>query len=347
MRVLITGAAGFIGSHLVEHCLKNTDWELVLIDKLAYASNGMSRLREVGIFEPVNSHRISMFAIDISYPISTGIEKEIGAVDYILHLAAETHVDRSIADPRPFVQSNVVGTMEMLQLARRMGGRLKAFIQFGTDEEYGPCYNGAPAFKESARFNPTNPYSATKAAGDSLAMAWANTYGVPVICTKCMNVFGERQHPEKFIPLVVKKILRSETITIHTDPTRTESGSRAYIHARNVAAALEFIVNNVKAGTGQRLRERVNIVGEKEVDNLELARKIHGIMAATLNPGLLFSVEMVDFHSTRPGHDLRYALDGRKLKELGWEPPKTFDESLERTIKWMINPANMSWLMMD
>lgn len=346
LKVLITGAAGFFGSHLVEHLLRNTDWELVLLDKLAYASNGMSRLRDIKVFDQ-QKNRVSMYCIDVSYPISTGVEKEIGAVDYIVHLAAETHVDRSIEDPRPFVQSNVVGTMEMLQLARKMNGRLKGYLQFSTDEVFGPCFEGAPAFKEWARYNPTNPYSACKAAADMLCLAWANTYGIPLIITHCMNIFGERQHPEKFIPMVVRKILRSETIYVHTDPSRTKAGSRAYIHGRNVATAVQFILENVKTPLGLKLKEKYNIVGEKEIDNLALATMIHSIMEETVNRKLDFKVEMVDFHSSRPGHDLRYALDGRKLADLGWEPPKTFEDSLRKTVEWMVNPGNISWLMLD
>lgn len=344
-RVLLTGAAGFIGSHIVEHFLKNTDYELILVDKLAYAANGMTRLREVKAFQAAGQ-RVQMFAIDISMPLSTGIIKEIGSVDYIVHLAAETHVDRSISDPRPFVVSNVLGTMEMLEFARKIS-RLKMFIMFGTDEEFGPCSVGAPAWKEWSRMNPTNPYSATKAGADALALAWANTYGLPIICTKCMNVFGERQHPEKFIPMTVKKLLRSERITIHSDPQKEKAGSRSYIHARNVAAAVQFILENAKLDFTGRMRDKYNIVGEKEVDNLTLADNIHAIMQGQMERELDFKHEMVDFHSSRPGHDLRYALDGKKLKDMGWEPPKTFDESLERTVKWMIQPENMGWLLLD
>lgn len=346
MKILITGAAGFFGSHLCEHLLKATDWEIILLDKLAYASNGMSRLRDIKVFDQ-NKNRVSMFAIDISYPISSGVEKEIGGVDYIVHIAAESDVNRSIADPRPFVQSNVVGTMEMLQLARKMMPRLKAYLQFSTDECFGPCYDGAPSFKEWSRYLPTNPYASTKAAADMLCFGWANTYGVPLIVTNCMNMYGERQHPEKFIPLVIRKILRSEMIYVHSDPTRTKAGSRAYIHCRNAASAIHFILENSKAGTGMKLKEKFNIVGEQEIDNLALATMIHKTMEEAMNKKLDFKVELVDFHSSRPGHDLRYALDGRKLAELGWTPPKDFQTSLEKTVRWSISPENLHWLLLE
>ena len=344
MKILVTGGAGFAGHHFVESLLKNTDWEIVILDKLAYASNGMSRLRDIKAFD---KNRVSMFAMDVSFPVSVGVEREIGYVDYIVHMAAETDVNRSIVDPRTFVQSNVVGTMEMLQLARHMASRLKAFIYFGTDEQFGPCYEGAPSFKEMARYNPTNPYAATKAAGDMLCLAWANTYGLPMICTHTMNMFGERQHPEKYIPLVIRKILRSETIYVHSDATRTKAGSRAYIHCRNVAQAIQFILLNAKPGIGMKLKEKYNIVGEKEVDNLELAKMIHGIMEKVLQRPFPLKVELVDFHSSRPGHDMRYSLDGRKLAELGWTPPKTFNESLEKMVEWAVSPENISWLMLE
>lgn len=344
-RALITGAAGFVGHHLVEHLLHSTDWELVLIDKLAYSSNGMSRLRDIRAFEQYRS-RLQMFAVDVSYPISYGVEKEIGNVDYILHIAAESHVDRSIEDPRPFVINNVIGTMEMLQLARRQN-RLKAFLYFSTDEVFGPCYEGSPDFKEWARHNPTNPYSASKACGDSLALAWANSYNLPVIVSNCMNIFGERQHPEKFIPMVVKKILRSENVQIHSDASRSKAGSRFYIHARNVASAVQFILEKMTPPIGMKLRDKINITGEQEVDNLTLVKTIHGYMEKHLQRKFDLKTELVDFHSSRPGHDLRYAINGAKLATLGWIHPKTFQESLEKTVVWMVQPENLNWLLLD
>lgn len=344
MKVLITGAAGFLGGHLVEYFLRNTDAELILLDKLAYASNGMSRLRDIKVFEQ-QKNRVSMYCIDISYPMSSGVMKEIGAVDYIIHLASETDINRSIADPRPFIQSNIVGTMEMLQFARTIGSRLKCFYQQSTDEVFGPCYEDAPAFKEWSRPLPGNPYSSTKAAADMLCLAWANTYDIPLIITHCVNLFGERQHPEKYIPLVVRKILRSETIYVHSNPTRTKAGSRFYIHCRNAAAAINFILENAKPGLGMKLKEKFNIAGEQEIDNLELAKLICSIMEQALGRKLELKTELVDFHSSRPGHDLRYSLDGRKLAQLGWSPPKTFNDSLEKTVRWMVEPSNLHWLM--
>ena len=324
-RVLITGGCGFIGHHMVEHILKNTGWDIIIIDKLSYASNGYDRLKDISVFD---DKRISIFTADFTCPIEVGIKKEIGSVDYILHLGAETHVDNSIVNPESFVRSNVIGTMYMLNYARELPG-LRWFLFFSTDEVFGPAPPGV-AYREWDRYNSGNPYSATKAGAEELCLAYANTFKLPVIITHTMNVFGERQHEEKFIPLTIRKVLHDELVIIHADPSKTVSGSRFYIHARNVASAVLYLLENAK------FREKYNIIGEKEVSNLELAQTIANI----LGRGLRY--EMVDFHSSRAGHDLRYALDGTKMRELGWIMPTDFNVSLEKTIQWYVN--NLHWL---
>lgn len=326
MRALVTGACGFIGSHFCEHVLKETDWELVLLDRLNYASSGFNRLRENGTW---GSPRVRMFTHDCATPIRDGMAEEIGAIDVIVHMAAETHVDNSITNPRPFVVSNVLGTMEMLEFARTQE-RLQRFVYFSTDEVFGPAPE-TTSYKEWDRYNSTNPYSAAKAGGEELALAYANTFGIPVAVTHTMNVFGERQYWEKFIPGTIRKILLGETVTIHADPSLTKSGSRFYIHARNVAAAVLFILENTRAP-----RDKYNVVGEREVSNLAMARTIADMLGRDL------AFEMTDFHSSRPGHDLRYALDGAKLAGLGWREPVGFEESLERTIRWSVD--HPEWL---
>ncbi|MHA1305429.1 MAG: dTDP-glucose 4,6-dehydratase [Candidatus Heimdallarchaeaceae archaeon] len=333
-KIVITGGAGFVGSHIVEHFLKETDWDIIVLDKLTYASSGFDRLKDIDCFD---NKRVHIFTADLNEPISEGVRKEIGEVDYIVNLASESHVDNSIADPVNFVKNNINLVLNMLEWARTFK-TLKKFIQFSTDEVYGTAPEGRD-YKEGNRFNPGNPYSASKAAQECLAMAYKNTYGVPVVITNTMNVIGERQHPEKFVPLCIRKILNGETITIHANKDKTKAGTRFYIHARNVAKAIHFILgldeemDKIDAEKG-----KFNIVGEKEISNLELAQMI----AKHLGKELKY--EMVDFHSSRPGHDLRYSLDGSKLKELGFEFPKTLEESLFKTIDWTIKPENRKWL---
>lgn len=325
-RVLITGGAGFLGHHVVEHILINTDWHIVILDKLTYASMGLERIREVS--ECFKDDRLTILACDFANPLSAGIRKEIGDINYILHLGAETHVDRSISDPMIFVTSNVLGTANMLEYARTCKN-LEWFNIFSTDEVYGPAPDGIN-YKETDRHNPTNPYSATKSGAEQLALAYANTYKVPVFVTNTMNIFGERQHSEKFIPLCINKILKGETIQIHSSPDKKVAGSRFWIHARNVASALLFLLENAS------FRESYNIVGDREVNNLDLAMYI----ADVLNKELKY--EMVDFHSSRPGHDLRYALDGKKMFDLGWKSPLDLRKSLKNTILW--TTAHKNWL---
>lgn len=323
-KVLLTGGAGFVGHHFVNHLLVSTDWEIIVLDKLNYASSGLDRLRDINVFD---ENRVLILTSDFTKPIEEGLAKEIGDVDYIFHLGAETHVTNSIKDPEPFVMSNVIGTMRILDLARKIND-LKKIIYFSTDEVFGPAPKGVN-FKEWDRYNSTNPYSASKAGGEELSLAYANTYGLPLIITHTMNVFGERQHPEKFIPMVINKILNNEKITIHSDPTKTIPGSRFWIHARNVSAAIMFLLDKGKN------RDKYNIVGEKEVNNLEMAQFIAKILGRKLK------YELVDFHSSRPGHDLRYALDGTKMRDIGWKIPISFEQSLEKTIRWGLN--NPKW----
>ncbi len=330
-KIVITGGCGFVGSHFVEHFLKETDWDIIILDKLSYAANGYNRLRDINCFD---DKRVSVFSVDLTQPLSEGVKQEIGKVDYIINLASESHVDNSIANPVEFIQNNVNLTLYMLEYAREI--KPKKFIQFGTDEVYGAAPVGVD-YREGDRHNPSSPYSASKAAQDDICVAYANTYKVPINITSTMNVFGERQHPEKFIPLCIKKILNDDTVTIHSDKEMKHSGTRFYIHARNVAKALYFLlekdepIDKYDASKG-----RFNLVGEREISNLDLARMIAKIMGKRLIH------TMVDFHSSRPGHDLRYALDGSKLQKMGFEYPKALEESLEKTVKWFLK--NPKWL---
>ena len=325
MRVIVTGGCGFIGHHVVEHILRKTNWEIIVLDKLNYASFGYERLKDNGAYE---SPRVKIFCYDITQEISVGLKKEIGPVDYIIHMAAETHVDNSISDPVPFIQNNINSTLSMLEYARSLP-ELKSFIYFSTDEVFGPAL-GDTLYKEWDRHNPTNPYSASKSAAEGICLSYENTYKVPLLIVNVMNAFGERQHVEKFIPMTIKKLLNDEEIIIHSYPDKKTSGTRFYIHGRNIAAAVLFLLKNGKNG------EKYNITGEKEVSNLEMAQ----IIADTVGKPLKY--KMTDCHSIRPGHDLRYGLDGSKMFEMGWKIPVPFDESIKNTILWTLE--NKKWL---
>jgi dTDP-glucose 4,6-dehydratase len=324
-KIIITGGCGFIGHHFVEHVYKHTDWDIIIIDKLTYASMGYSRLKDTGTLK---SDRVKLFCYDLVNDISVGLKKEIGDVNYIVHMAAETHVDNSIKYPELFVHNNVMSTLKLLEYARTLA-TLEMFFYFSTDEVFGPAL-GNTLYKEWDRHKPTNPYSASKSAAEQLCVAYENTYKIPLMVVNVMNAFGEKQHVEKFIPLCMKKILHNEIIHIHSYPNKEKSGTRFYIHARNIASAVLFLIQNGEIG------EKYNIAGEKEVSNLEMAQFI----ADTIGKPLKY--ELVDFHSSRPGHDLRYGLDGSKLLNMGWTIPVSFEESLQKTILWTLE--NKQWL---
>lgn len=336
MRVLLTGGAGFIGHHLIEHILLTTDWHVVSLDRLDSSGN-LNRIADVlrGARHQTEGGipRVTIVHHDLKAELNANVRNRIGPVDVILHLAAASHVDRSIVDPVSFVYDNVVGTANLLEYARtdevRIG--LKAFVYFSTDEVFGPAADGIE-FSEWDRYRSGNPYAATKAGGEEMALAYHNTYGLPVIITHTMNCFGERQDPEKFIPMCVRKILAREEIVVHADKSLTRPGSRFWIHARNVASAVCFLLDG-----STELGEKYNIVGECEIDNRDMVLRIAEIL------GLRPDYRLVDFHSSRPGHDLRYALDGRKMRELGWSPPLHFKDSLEKTVHWMLE--RQEWLV--
>lgn len=334
---LITGGAGFIAHHLIGQILKNTDWNIITLDRLDYSGN-LNRLHDLMLSFPENTRkRVKIVHHDLKAELNPLVRSEIGKVDYVLHLAAGSHVDRSIEYPMEFVMDNVVGTCNILEFARSQDN-LERFVYFSTDEVFGPAPNGIK-YQENDRYNSTNPYSASKAGGEELAVAYENTYGMPVYITHTMNVFGERQHPEKYIPMCIKRIRDGETVTIHSDKTCTIPGSRHYIHAEDVADAVLFLLNysgNFDQTWGGAKCPKFNIVGAEELNNLELAQ----IIADAQDKELKY--QLVDFHSSRPGHDLRYALDGDKMKQMGWVPSKTVRERISEVTNWTLN--NQRWI---
>lgn len=321
--ILCTGAAGFIGSHLIEHLLVNTDWKITCLDGLTYAGD-VGRLTDSAYFD---KDRVKLFWHDLSAPIPESMQRRIGPVDYIINVASASHIDQSISDPLPFVRNNVNVALHALDYARRTGSGLEVFIQISTDEVYGSVESGE-RLSEWAVINPSNPYSASKAAQEALAISFWRTYGVPVIIVNLMNNFGERQDREKFVPKVVRAVLEGKEVILHGSTRNI--GSRYYLHARNAADALLFLIKRPVTLYPQAQRpDRYNVVGDRQVDNLEMAQRV----AKILDHPLLWRLD----HNprSRPGHDLHYGLNGDKLSALGWKPPVDFEQSLKKTVLWM------------
>ena len=328
-RVLISGGAGFIAHHVIEKLLKDTNYEIVSLDRLDTSGN-LNRLADILNENTEWYKRLKVVWHDLKAPLNDMVIKEIGPIDYIFHLAAGSHVDRSIDYPMEFVMDNVIGTTNLLDYARiHLKDKLEFFLYFSTDEVFGPAPEGV-FYKEDDRYRSGNPYSASKAAAEELCVAYENTYKMPIIISHTMNVFGIRQHSEKFVPLVIRSVRDGEKIFIHANKECTKAGSRHYISTEDVADAILFLIDNHTIG------EKYNIVGKEETDNLQLANMIAHIM----NKDLIY--EMVDFHSSRPGHDLRYALCGEKMRDLGWEPRKELYERLEEVVIWTLE--NNRWL---
>jgi len=337
-KVLITGGAGFIAHHMIAHLIKNTDWNIVTLDRLDISGN-LNRLHEIlEQFSSTEKKRLKIVFHDLKAEINSQIETEIGKPDIILHLAAASHVDRSIVYPMEFVQDNVVGTVNLLNFAKK-NKDLEKFVYFSTDEIFGNAPQGV-SYKEYDRYNSTNPYSASKAAAEEFCVAYENTYKMPIFITHTMNVFGERQHPEKYIPMVIKRVRDNEKVFVHSNPEKTKAGSRHYIHALDVADGMMFILNlknyKHKGDYGNARCPKFNLVGPEEIDNLQLAEQIPKIQ----NKELIY--ELIDNHTSRPGHDLRYSLDPTLLRSLGWEPKIKLSQRIEDVVKWSLE--NNRWL---
>lgn len=352
-RVLLTGAGGFVGHHTLEHLLVNTDWEIVCLDSFRHRGK-TDRIREVlaGFPGPLSyadvGQRVKVLTHDLCVPISPQLDHEIGFVDYVISMASDSHVDRSCVEPRPFIERNVQLVLTLLEWMRHRHlttAGIEKFIHVSTDEVYGPAA-GTHLHYEGEPHRPSNPYSASKACQEDIVFSYWRTFGLPVAVSNTMNIIGERQDPEKFVPKVIRAISRGEKLEIHAGTTShggapvTKPGSRYYLHARNQADALLFLLNTQPFPVfGQHpTMQRWNVVGEREVDNLEMAQ-----MIAEYAGVAGFEYELTDFHSSRPGHDLRYALDGKKLEDLGWLPPVALEESLAHTVRWTLD--HPAWML--
>ena len=332
-RVLLTGASGFVGSHVLRHLIKNTDWFIVC--PTTFMHKGLQDRLRVALDDiPEAYSRVKIIRCDLTSPISAITAREFGKIDIVFNVASESHVDRSIEEPAPFIINNVSLICHILDWARNTD--IEKFIQVSTDEVYGPAPFGHAHREWQDQHLPSNPYSASKAAQEDIAFSYWRTYQIPLLLTNTMNIIGETQDPEKYLPMVIKKVLKGEKVSIHASAEGV-IGSRFYLHARNQADGLLYVSSLPTPLFGeQSTPARYHIVGEREVDNLELAQMIASYVGKPLN------YEMVDFHSSRPGHDLRYALDGTKMTETGWTLPLPLEESLERTVKWTLK--HPEWL---
>jgi dTDP-glucose 4,6-dehydratase len=279
----------------------------------------------------------------LSHDLTKEIDKEhidlMGNIDIIIHLAANSNIDMAIRNPISCIKTNILGTANILEYARKLYN-LEAFIFFSTEGVFGSAPEGV-SFKERDRYNSTNPYSATKAAGEELCTAYANTYGVPVIITHTMNVIGERQTSEKFIPMCIKKILLGEEITLFADK-EGKIGSRMYVHVDDACEATNFILTKkpkCPSDFGGATVNKFNIIGNKEINNLEVAR----IISDTLGLPLRYVIK--DAQALRPGYDSRYDLDGKLLESYGWKITISPEDRIREIVKWYMINDNAKWLL--
>lgn len=334
--ILITGGAGFIGSNLVRHINETTPHRIINVDKLTYAGN-LASLE--GLSDP-QRHEFRQIDICNSQRIrETIVEFQ---PDFIMHLAAESHVDRSIDGPTDFVQTNIVGTSILLEESRRywqgLGAKRKETFRFhhiSTDEVYGDLVDDNSLFLEDTPYDPSSPYSASKAASDHLVRAWHRTYGLPVVVSNCSNNYGPYHFPEKLIPLIILNALEGKPLPIYGDGKQI----RDWLYVEDHARALWEVVSNGKVG------DTYNIGGHNEKTNLQVVSTICELLDGKIKQkpdGLSSFKDLISFVRDRPGHDRRYAIDASKIEnELGWRPRETFDSGLGKTVDWYLK--NLNW----
>ena len=326
MKVLVTGGRGFIGSAVVRHLINATDHQVVNFDKLTYASTPGS------VAEVALSDRYIFVQGDICDPADLAAVFADHAPDAVMHLAAESHVDRSIDGPADFVFTNLVGTFRMLEAAR--AANVKRFHHVSTDEVFGSLTMGAPAFNESTPYDPRSPYSASKAGSDHLVRAWGETYDLPVLITNCSNNYGPFHFPEKLIPLVAVRALAGEALPVYGKGDNV----RDWLHVSDHATALVAVLERGRPG------ETYNVGGNEERTNLQVVEGICVLVDELAGPMSLQEPRrsLIAFVADRPGHDLRYAIDQTKIAtELHWSPAYSFEDGLRHTVQWYLD--NEAW----
>ena len=334
--ILITGGAGFIGSALVRNIIQKTEHSVINVDKLTYSGN----LQSLESIEESKNYTFEQ--VDICD------EKELHRIfkenqpDIVMHLAAESHVDRSIDGPSDFIQTNIVGTFNLLEQSKNYWQLLEGdkkenfrFLHVSTDEVYGDLAGTSNFFSEDSAYNPSSPYSASKASSDHLVSAWYRTYDLPVLITNCSNNYGPYQFPEKLIPHVILSVLNGKKIPIYGDGKQI----RDWLYIDDHVCALMNVALNAKVG------ETYNIGGNNEIQNIEVIRKICSILDELI-PNKLNGVssfsELITYVKDRPGHDVRYAINANKIKkDLGWEPQENFESGIRKTVEWYLN--NKAW----
>ncbi|MBO3277157.1 dTDP-glucose 4,6-dehydratase [Pseudomonas schmalbachii] len=338
MRILVTGGAGFIGSAVVRHLIQNTDHEVANLDKLTYAGN-LESLTDVA-----GSPRYRFYQVDICD--AAALDKVFSELrpTSVMHLAAESHVDRSIDGPAEFIQTNIVGTYTLLEAARRYWSGLEVeakaafrFHHISTDEVYGDLEGTDDLFTESTPYSPSSPYSASKASSDHLVRAWQRTYGLPVLVTNCSNNYGPYHFPEKLIPHMILNALAGKPLPVYGDGSQI----RDWLYVEDHARALVEVVTRGVVG------ETYNIGGHNEKRNLEVVETICDLMDELVprkgdREQARSYKELITFVKDRPGHDRRYAIDASKIeRELGWKPQETFESGIRKTVQWYLD--NRQW----
>jgi dTDP-glucose 4,6-dehydratase len=332
MKLLVTGGAGFIGSAVIRHIIQNTKDEVVNLDKLTYAGN-LESLSEVA-----DSDRYTFEHVDICNRAEVDRVLEEHKPDAIMHLAAESHVDRSIDGPAAFIETNIVGTYALLEAARQYWQAMKAnrrksfcFHHVSTDEVYGDLRLGGNPFNETTSYDPSSPYSASKASSDHLVRAWMRTYGMPALVTNCSNNYGPYHFPEKLIPLMILNAIESKPLPVYGQGDQI----RDWIYVEDHARALYKVVTTGKPG------QTYNIGGHNEKQNIEVVHIICDILQE-LRPQHSSYRDLITHVKDRPGHDMRYALDASKIyRELGWAPEETFETGIRKAVHWYL--SNLEW----